>query len=43
VAWRLMIENYQELMMSETLNNPQYWEKKIRIAILALATFIAMC
>jgi hypothetical protein len=25
------------------LANPLYWDKKIRIAILTLATFIAMC
>jgi hypothetical protein len=23
--------------------NPMYWDKKIKIAILALATFAAMC
>ena len=24
-------------------NNPAFWDKKIRIAILTLATFIALC
>jgi hypothetical protein len=24
-------------------NNPAYWDKKLRIAILTLATFIALC
>jgi hypothetical protein len=25
------------------LNNPAFWDKKLRIAILTLATFIALC
>jgi hypothetical protein len=25
------------------LNNPLFWDKKIRIAILTLATFMALC
>jgi len=25
------------------LNNPAFWDKKVRIAILTLATFIALC
>jgi hypothetical protein len=25
------------------LNNPAFWDKKFRIAILTLATFIALC
>jgi hypothetical protein len=25
------------------LNNPLFWDKKLKIALLALATFIAMC
>jgi hypothetical protein len=29
-------------MMTDMLN-PVYWDKKIKIAILALATFAAMC
>ena len=24
-------------------NNPAFWDKKIRIAILTLATFVALC
>jgi hypothetical protein len=29
--------------MLATLTNPTFWDKKIRIAILTLATFIALC
>jgi hypothetical protein len=29
--------------MIATLTSSPFWDKKIRIAILALATFIAMC
>jgi hypothetical protein len=29
--------------MIAVLSNPRFWDKKIRIALLALATFIAMC
>lgn len=29
------------MMMS--LANPMFWNKKIKIAVLALATFVAMC
>jgi hypothetical protein len=29
--------------MMFTLTNPAYWDKKIKIAILAFATFVAMC
>jgi hypothetical protein len=27
----------------QMLNNPAFWDKKVRIAILTLATFIALC
>lgn len=26
-----------------TLANPLYWDKKLRITLLTLATFVAMC
>jgi len=26
-----------------TLQNPLFWDKKIRIAVLTLATFMALC
>jgi hypothetical protein len=29
--------------MLALLNNPLFWDKKIRIAILALATYMALC
>ena len=29
--------------MMTNLLNPLYWEKKVKIAILTLATFAAMC
>ncbi len=29
--------------MMAALSNPLFWDKKIRIAILTLATFVAMC
>jgi hypothetical protein len=29
--------------MLAQFTNPRFWDKKIRIGILALATFIAMC
>jgi hypothetical protein len=29
--------------MLETLTSPKFWEKKVKIGILVLATFIAMC
>lgn len=33
----------QEFHVMHVLNNPLFWNKKLKIAILALATFIAMC
>lgn len=29
--------------MIEMLKNPRFWDKKVKIALLALATFIALC
>jgi hypothetical protein len=29
--------------MIQALINPLFWDKKIKIAVLALATFMAMC
>jgi hypothetical protein len=29
--------------MMQALANPLFWDKKIKIAVLALATFMAMC
>jgi hypothetical protein len=31
------------LVMLMALRNPRFWDMKVRIAILALATFMAMC
>jgi hypothetical protein len=31
------------LSVMTLLNNPAFWDKKFRIAILTLATFIALC
>jgi hypothetical protein len=31
------------LNVVHVLNNPAFWDKKVRIAILTLATFIALC
>ncbi len=33
----------KEFPVSNVLYNPLYWDKKIKIAILALATFAALC
>jgi len=33
----------QGALMFVLFTNPRFWDKKIRIGILALATFIAMC
>jgi hypothetical protein len=33
----------QEHTLMQLLNSPLFWSKKVRIALLALATFIAMC
>jgi hypothetical protein len=33
----------QEPNLMRALNSPSFWSKKVKIAILALATFIAMC
>ncbi len=33
----------QEYPMVAGILNPVYWDKKIKLAILALATFLAMC
>jgi hypothetical protein len=27
----------------QLINNPAFWDKKVRIAILTLATFVALC
>jgi hypothetical protein len=40
VALKLLL---QDVSMIEMLQNPVYWEKKIKIAILTLATFAALC
>lgn len=29
--------------MLEIITSPRFWEKKVKIGILVLATFIAMC
>jgi hypothetical protein len=31
------------LVLASLLTNPLYWDKKIKIAILTLATFVALC
>jgi len=30
-------------MLMNILSNPRFWDMKIKIAILTLATFLAMC
>jgi hypothetical protein len=40
---RFVTSSSQELFMVSGILNPIYWDKKIKIAILALATFMAMC
>ncbi|MGA2584900.1 MAG: hypothetical protein ABSG31_16630 [Tepidisphaeraceae bacterium] len=42
MARRLFSPFHRKTMML-SLTNPLFWDKKIKIAILALATFIAMC
>ena len=34
---------YRGRTVMQMLNNPAFWDKKVRIAILTLATFIALC
>ena len=43
VGMGLVIREAQEYLMMSDMLNPMYWDKKIKIAILALATFAAMC
>ncbi len=31
------------MMIWSWWNNPSFWDKKVRIAILSLATFVALC
>jgi hypothetical protein len=38
-----VVQAGQELELMHVLNSPSFWSKKVKIAILALATFIAMC
>lgn len=33
----------RELLMVALLSNPIFWDKKIRIALLTLATYMALC
>jgi hypothetical protein len=40
---RFVTPSPQEYVMVSGILNPIYWDKKIKIAILALATFMAMC
>jgi hypothetical protein len=39
---KVVTQGAQEYEMTAVLN-PVYWDKKIKIAILAFATFAAMC
>jgi hypothetical protein len=32
-----------QLINTRFLSNPLYWDKKVKIAILTLATFMALC
>lgn len=34
---------YDEDVMLQTLLGPVYWDRKLRILILTLATFVALC
>jgi hypothetical protein len=38
-----VVQAGQELQLMHVLNTRSFWNKKVKIAILALATFIAMC
>jgi hypothetical protein len=40
---RIVYPADQEIPMLLILSNPRFWDMKVRIAILTLATFIAMC
>jgi len=31
------------IQITALLSNPLYWDKKVKIAILAVATFMALC
>jgi len=42
MAWRLF-KVLRDRTVMQMLNNPAFWDKKFRIAILTLATFIALC
>jgi hypothetical protein len=43
-AGTAVVEKFHEETFSMTwLSNPSYWEKKLKIALLTLATFIALC
>jgi hypothetical protein len=42
-AARGLLWGVQEQLMWAFLSNPRFWDMKVRIAVLTLATFIAMC
>jgi hypothetical protein len=46
IGTSVVISPGEEILMTyiyRTLHSPLFWDKKIRIAILTLATFIALC
>jgi hypothetical protein len=40
---RTLIMRDRGLFVMRLLNNPAFWDRKIRIAVLTLATFAALC
>lgn len=41
LAWSLFLHGQENSMTF--LRNPLFWDKKIRIAVLTIATFMALC
>ena len=42
-AHGLRHSTYGETLMIEFIANPLFWNKKVKLAVLALATFAALC
>jgi len=38
-----VVLDVRQITVMTWMNNPAFWDRKIRIAILTLATFIALC
>jgi hypothetical protein len=41
LMFHALVESRQTMIL--TLRNPMFWDKKVRIAMLTLVTFIALC